>query len=87
MADDGVSIIGLLQWIGNNPEKGALGMVVLAGVWQYIREFRNSLKADENRESFTDMLIRENKDLRAELREERRKKQGSNSDSNSERSP
>lgn len=93
MADDGVSIIGLLQWIGNNPEKGALVMVILAGVWQYIREFRNSLKADENRESFTDTLIRENKellkenkDLRAELREGRWK-QINPSDSNSERAP
>lgn len=66
MADDGISWLGLLQWIGNHPEKGALGFVILAGVWQYIREFRNGLKADGNRESFTDTLIRENKELREE---------------------
>ena len=84
MADDAGSWIGVLQWALSNPEKGALLLVVLAGAWRYVRELRSDLKADADRESFTDILIRENKELRAELREERRKGNRPASDENSE---
>jgi len=66
----------LLHWVLGNPEKGALFLVLLAGAWRWLRELRKEVSEDKQHESFTDMLIRENKlrmqenkELRNELRE------------------
>ena len=70
----------LLQWILGNPEKGALFLVILAGAWRWLRELRHDVVDDQHHETFTEMflrenkeLLRENKELRAELRELRKK--------------
>lgn len=73
MVDDAATWAGLLQWLLSNPEKGALFLVLLAGAWRWIKELRVEAKFDDTKESFLDTVIRENKELRAELREERRK--------------
>lgn len=63
----------LLQWLIANPEKGALFLVLLAGAWRWIRDLRKEVKEDHHHESFTEMLMRENKELRDELKYERHK--------------
>jgi len=73
MADDAGSWAGLLQWVLSNPEKGALFLVLMAGAWTWIKELRGKAKTDDAKEEFLDTLIRENKDLRSELRDERRR--------------
>jgi len=59
----------LIQWAISNPEKGALALVLLMGAWRWLRELRKELKGDEQQESFTDVLMKENKELRAENKE------------------
>ncbi|HQR43825.1 MAG TPA: hypothetical protein PLX97_14120 [Gemmatales bacterium] len=61
--------ITLLQWAIGNPEKGALALVLVMGAWKWIRELRKELKDDQQHESFTETLLRENKELRAENKE------------------
>lgn len=61
--------ITLLQWAIGNPEKGALALVLVMGAWKWIRELRKELKEDQQHESFTETLLRENKELRAENKE------------------
>lgn len=73
MVDEVGHWTALLQWVLGNPEKGALFLVILAGAWRWLRELRRDVVDDQQHESFTEMLMRENKELRAELREERRK--------------
>jgi len=72
--------VGLAQWIISNPEKLALGLVVVTGAWRWIREIWHETKEGAAHETFTDSLLRErgelmreNKELRAELRELRKK--------------
>lgn len=75
----------LLQWILGNPEKVALFLVILAGAWRWLRELRHDVVDDQRHETFTEMLLRENKELRAELRELRKK--NGNGNGNSHRNP
>ena len=75
----------LLQWILGNPEKGALFLVILAGAWRWLRELRREVVDDQHRETFAELLLRENKELRAELRELRKK--NGNGNGNSHRNP
>jgi Sec-independent protein translocase protein TatA len=58
--------IGLLHWAISNPEKGALTLVLVMGAWKWVRELRKDWKEDQHQETFTETLLRENKDLRAE---------------------
>lgn len=74
MADDAGSWVAFAQWILSNPEKSALFLVLLAGAWRWLLELRKAGKEDAQHESFTDLLLRENKELRAELREAHRHK-------------
>lgn len=46
-------------------------MVLIAGVWRWIKEFRSEAKSDEDHSSFIDTLLAENRQLRAELKEAR----------------
>lgn len=73
MTDEVGHWAALLQWILGNPEKGALFLVILAGAWRWLRELRRDAVDDQQHETFTEMLMRENKELRAELRDLRRK--------------
>ena len=73
--------IGFLHWAISNPEKGALTLVLLAGAWRWLREFKKEIKGDAQQDSFTETLLKENKELRLEnkeliheLREERSKR-------------
>lgn len=85
MTDEPSTLI-ILKWALENPEKSALGMVMLAGVWQWWREFRRVERGDNERDSVMDTLMKEitelrkdrdtlsdeNRELRKELRESRR---------------
>lgn len=73
MGDDSSNWAALLQWALSNPEKGALFLVVMAGAWRWIRELRKEVAEDRQHDSFTEILLRENKELRAELKELRRR--------------
>lgn len=61
----------LLAAIFTHPEKGALLLVLMAGAWRWIRELWREKKEDETHESLVEMLMRENRQLREELRKER----------------
>lgn len=73
MIDDSGHWAKILQWVLSNPEKVALFLVLVTGAWRWIRELRKEVKEDSQHESFTEMLLRENKELRTELRELRKK--------------
>lgn len=73
MGDDSSNWATLLQWALSNPEKGALFLVVMAGAWRWIRELRKEATEDRQHDTFTEILLRENKELRAELKELRRR--------------
>jgi len=83
VADDAGSWASLVQWVLSNPEKGALFLVIAAGAWRWLRELRGEAKTEDSKESFMDILLRENKELRAELRRYRRRP--GQEDENSER--
>ena len=69
MSTEASDWVVLIQWAISNPEKGALALVLLMGAWRWLRELRKELKGDEQQESFTDVLMKENKELRAENKE------------------
>jgi hypothetical protein len=75
----------IARWVVSNPEKFALFLVILAGAWRWIRELLHGDKMDADRETLMDTLIRENKDLRSELRDERKRNRRSGADENSGR--
>ena len=85
MTDDSGHWAALLQWILGNPEKGALFLVILAGAWRWLRDLRRDVVDDQHYETFAELLLRENKELRAELRELRKK--NGNGNGNSHRNP
>lgn len=66
MSADATDWIVLLHWAIQNPEKGALALVLLAGAWRWIRELRKDWKEDAHQETFTEVLMKENKELRTE---------------------
>lgn len=79
----------LIKIVLAHPEKGALLLVLLAGAWRWLRELRHADKEDTAKESYLDALVKENRLLREELREERRRARrpvGSQDDPNSGRS-
>lgn len=97
MADE-PSALSIIKWALENPEKSALGMVMLAGVWQWWREFRRGGRGDNERNTVMDTLMKEitelrkdrdnlsdeNRELRKELREARHRNRA---DPNSGRPP
>lgn len=88
MADDPSTWARILQAIFDNPEKGALLLVILVGAWRYIRELRSDAKAEDAHESFTDILLEENRKLREELLAEReRSRRNRAGESNEGRAP
>lgn len=71
MADNAPSWSDLLSAIINYPEKGALLLVLLVGAWRWIRELWRESKDDSTHESLIDTLMKENRELREELRKAR----------------
>ena len=71
MTDDTGHWAALLQWVLGNPEKSALFLVLLAGAWRWLRELRREVTEDQQHETFAEMLMRENKELRRENKEQR----------------
>ena len=69
MDDEPGTWFGWLRWLLSNPEKGALGLVLLAGAWRWLQDLRKEGRDDHQHESFTEMLIRENRELRHENKE------------------
>ena len=74
MASNGnVSWLEFISWVLSNPEKSALGLVMVFGTWRWIKEFRSESKKETTFKSYTEHLIKENRDLRKELDETRLK--------------
>ena len=55
----------------SSPEKIALGLVVAVGAWRWIRELVREARGAQHEETLVEMLLRENRELRAELRKQR----------------
>lgn len=54
-------IIALLS----SPEKIALGLVIAVGAWRWIRELIREARGAAQEETLVEMLLRENRELRA----------------------
>lgn len=61
--------ITLIQWVINNPDKSALALVLGMGAWRWVRELKKEFKDERFQESFTETLMKENKELRTENKE------------------
>lgn len=66
---DGETGIAFVRWLLENPEKGALFLVGVTGAWRWIKEIRNTGAEENTQQSFVDLLMAENRQLRAELKE------------------
>lgn len=55
----------------SSPEKMALGLVIAVGAWRWIRELVREARGAVHEETLVEMLLRENRDLREELRRRR----------------
>lgn len=71
MADNAPSWSELITAVLAHPEKGALLLVLIAGAWRWIRELWRETKDDSHHESLIETLMKENRELRDELRKER----------------
>lgn len=74
MAAESFSWIEVLNAIIQNPDKGALVLVLLVGAWRWLREVWREAKDDSHHETLLETLLRENKELREELRIMREKR-------------
>ena len=72
MAVDDFGWKEMIQAFIDHPEKSALFMVLIVGAWRWIRELLHSSKEETQQETFTELLLRENKELREELKKMRR---------------
>jgi len=62
----------LARWMLENPDKSALGAVIVAGSWRVLREIWKDIRGKRD-ETLVEALMRENHELRAALDECRRK--------------
>lgn len=69
-------VVSLFKTIIDNPEKAALGLVILVGGWRTVLEIMHYNKREESKEDYVDALIKENKELREELRRIRNSRNG-----------
>jgi ABC-type nickel/cobalt efflux system permease component RcnA len=82
VADNAPSWTEILSAFLTYPEKIALLLVLFAGAWRWLRELWMERKDDSHHESIIEIIMKENKELRAEnkdLREELRKGQSDDS--------
>jgi len=70
VGDESVFVAWLRAFL-TNPEKAALLLVIVVGAWRWIREMIRELRGAEREETLMEMLIRENRELREELRKDR----------------
>lgn len=70
MGDESVFIAWLRAFL-TNPEKAALLLVIVVGAWRWLRELIREMRGAEREETLMEMLIRENRELREELRKDR----------------
>jgi ABC-type nickel/cobalt efflux system permease component RcnA len=78
VADNAPSWTTVLSTFLSYPEKVALLLVLFTGAWRWLRELWVERKDDSHHESIIEIIMKENKDLRAEnkeLREELRRSQ------------
>lgn len=68
---DESSWLELAQTVLSNPEKMALALVLVVGAWRWIRELIKEARGDAQEETLLDVLLRENRELREELRNRR----------------
>ena len=68
---DDSSWIELMKTFIANPEKMALAMVIAVGAWRWIRELIKEARGDAQEQTLLDVLLRENRELREELRKSR----------------
>lgn len=68
MADNSGWVEQVLRAFFDHPEKSALAVVVLAGAWRWLRELIREWRGDAQEETLMETLLRENRELRAELR-------------------
>ena len=71
MADNSGWVEQVLRAFFDHPEKSALAVVVLAGAWRWLRELIREWRGDAQEETLMETLLRENRELRAELRRAR----------------
>lgn len=57
----------VLRAFFDHPEKSALFIVLFAGIWRWIRELIREWRGDIHEETLMESLLRENRELRAEL--------------------
>lgn len=74
----------VVQWVLGNPEKTALFLVFIAGIWSYVREVLRTKKDDDTVSDFTQMLLQENRELREELKLSRRTRKRKETDCSDE---
>ena len=55
----------------SSPEKIALGLVVVVGAWRWIRELIREARGTQHEETLVEMLLRENRQQRDELKQSR----------------
>ena len=68
MADNAPSWTDILSAFLAYPEKIALLLVLFAGAWRWLRELWVERKDDSHHESIIEILMKENRELREELR-------------------
>ena len=71
MADSASAWHEVVSAIMDHPEKGELLLVLLAGAWRWLKELWRESKDDKSHETLVEILMRENRELRDELRKER----------------
>lgn len=71
MGDESGVFLAWLRAFLTNPEKAALLLVIVVGAWRWIREIIRELRGAEREETMLELLIRENRELREELRKDR----------------
>lgn len=58
------ALVGMIA----HPEKVALALVIAVGAWRWIRELVREARGAAQEETLLEMLLRENRELREELR-------------------
>ena len=75
MADG--EVVNMVRWALENPERGAMAIVLAAGGWRILREIMKDIRGTKTREeTLIETLMRENDELRRENHELRNRSRG-----------